>query len=216
MTITELRNFLKAIDALEARLPDNLTVALLKIHAGMSRKEIQQHVQIDELQRAGWVEQINSRIRLTVSAKTRLGLAGRKKKEADPRMDELIREYREIIKEARHFDPCDPGHTLHEYGGLAKAAKVILNEAGIHPKLKDKTPEEQFQGLVRIMRAMAYTEDKYDLRTFEAQRWHLWAFARQLFKYISQMLAVQDRVDRRSSKAQSKVEKPIETGRTSL
>ncbi len=216
MTITELRSLLKATDALGERLPDGLTVALLKVLAGMSRKEIQQHVSVDDLQRTGWVEQTNGRIRLTISAKARLGITGKKKKEADPRVYELIHEYREIIKETHHFDPCDRENPLHEYGGIARAAKAMLREASLHPKLKNYSPDEQLQGIVRIMRGMAFTMDKYDLRSFLAQRWHLAAFVKQFFKYINDMLEVQDRKAPGDSREQSPVEKPVETGRTSL
>lgn len=196
MTQKELRNFLTAADALCDRLPDNMIVALLKLHAGFGKREIEQHVSVEQLLKTGWAEYHNNRLRLSESAKTRLGLTGKKKNGSDPRVEEIIRIYRDTIKEARNFDPT----ALHNWGGLAKAAKGMLTEASIHPKLKDWPPDEQLRGIERIIRAMAYTEDKYDCRSFLAQRWHLWAFTKLFFKYIEQMLEVQQKERVRNEK----------------
>jgi len=188
MTHKELRAFLTAEDALGNRLPDSVIMALLKAHCGFAKKEIELHVPVEQLIAASWLERVNGRLRLKLSAKTRLGLIGKEKKEADPRVDELVRIYRDVIQEVHKFNPLK----LHAWGSVAKAAKELLKEADIHPKLKNYSREEQLTGIKRIIHAMAETEDKYDRRYFEARRWHLWAFAQQFFKYIAQMLAVEE------------------------
>jgi|GEM_PF-6595291 len=199
MTIKALRSFLSAQDDLGDRLPDQLILALLKVHAGFGKREIERHVPVDILVQTRWVEYRNGRPYLVASAKTRLGIQ-QKKKNGDPRIDELVKIYRDVIEEAQHFDPMK----LHQWGGLAKAAKSLLAEASIHPKLKDKTPDLQMRSLELIVRSMAHTEDKYDLRSFQAQRWHLWAFTKQFFKYVSQMLDVQAEKKERERKVEER------------